>query len=425
MKYFDAFAGIGGFALGIQRAGDHRQKTDNERGCDKDLSEGIAHTKRNDVERHVSCVGYSEIDKYASSVYQRHFGGHKPYGDITKIKTETIPDFDILVGGFPCQAFSIAGKRGGFEDTRGTLFFELARILADKKPGYFCFENVKGLLSHDKGRTFKTIIETLDELGYDLQWQVLNSKNYGVPQNRERVFIVGNLRDRPRPQVFPFGASDQEDIVLPTITTRITADANGSYVRMGQTQERVNDIKVAGTLDVGGWGKCHESIRRVYDPDGIAPTIPANSGGGEMPKILSPSVSRTDGKRTVTYTESDIAPTIRATQYKSGDNQPKILQTRTPQAEHIQDKVYKPEGISPAVNTFQPHNIDGERIRRLTPLECERLQAFPDHWTQYGKDGELISDSQRYKMCGNAVTVNVVQAIFTQLFTTILEEQKQ
>lgn len=358
MKYFDAFAGIGGFALGIQRANCEAQN-----------------------------VGFSEIDKYASSVYQRHFGGHKPYGDITTIDTADIPDFDILVGGFPCQAFSIAGKRGGFEDTRGTLFFELARILADKKPGYFCFENVKGLLSHDKGRTFKTIITTLDDLGYDLQWQVLNSKHFGVPQNRERIFVVGNLRDRPRPQVFPIGASDQEDIVLPTITTRIVSHSNGSYVRVGQAQERVNDIKVAGTLDEGGWEKRHESIRRVYDPDGLAPTLPTGTGGGVMPKILTPQVSRTDSGRKVRHEYSDVAQTIRATQYKSGDNQPKVA--------------------------------NGSRIRRLTPLECERLQAFPDHWTQYGKDDESISDSQRYKMCGNAVTVNVVQAVFERLLGVV------
>lgn len=332
MKYLDTFAGIGGFALGIERA-----------------HERVFGTK-------AECVGYSEIDRYAISIYEKHFREHKNYGNITEIDTAKLPDFDILVGGFPCQAFSIAGKRGGFEDTRGTLFFGLARILADKKPGYFCFENVKGLLSHDRGRTFKTIIETLDELGYDLQWQVLNSKHFGVPQNRERIFIVGNLRDRPRPQVFPIGASDQEDIVLPTITKRITADANGNYVRVGQTQEGVtNDIKVVGTLDEGGWEKRHESSRRVYDPDGLAPTIPTGTGGGVMPKILSPQVA------------------------------------------------------------------NGSRIRRLTPLECERLQAFPDYWTLHGKDGEQISDTQRYKTLGNAVTVNVIDDIFMRFFESLKE----
>jgi len=176
MKYLSTFSGIGGFELGI----------------------GPNH----------ECVGYSEIDKYASAIYQKHFPEHKNYGDITKIVAEELPDFDLLVGGFPCQAFSIAGKRGGFEDTRGTMFFELARILRAKQPRLFVFENVKGLLSHDGGKSFATIIQTLDELGYDCQWQVLNSKNHGVPQNRERVFIIGHLRGTPRPEVFPFGHHD-------------------------------------------------------------------------------------------------------------------------------------------------------------------------------------------------------------------------
>ena len=118
---------------------------------------------------------------------------HTPLGDITKVRTSDLPDFELLVGGFPCQAFSVAGKRGGFNDTRGTLFFEIARILKDKKPPYFLLENVKGLLSHDKGRTFKTILGVLSDLGYIVQWTLLNSADFQVPQRRERVFIEGYL----------------------------------------------------------------------------------------------------------------------------------------------------------------------------------------------------------------------------------------
>ena len=135
------------------------------------------------------CVGYSEIDKYAIATYESHFGGHKNYGDATKIKPEELPDFDMLCGGFPCQAFSIAGKRKGFDDTRGTLFFDIARILRVKRPKIILLENVKGLLNHEGGKTFAIIIDTITELGYDVQWMVLNSKFFGVPQNRERVFL--------------------------------------------------------------------------------------------------------------------------------------------------------------------------------------------------------------------------------------------
>ena len=335
MKYFDTFTGIGGFTLAINKAYEicnaHRSEN---RGSEED-------SERNEVQRFFTekredissenrptcecsanfsderplCVGYSEIDKYASSIYQKHYPEHKNYGDITKINTEELPDFDLLVGGFPCQAFSIAGKRGGFEDTRGTLFFELARILRDKKPRLFVFENVKGLLSHDKGNTFKTIISTIDELGYDCQWQVLNSKNFGVPQNRERVFIVGHLRGTSRPEVFPIRQNDKEDTKSRQVCTSATVSTRTGSTAGGQQF-------IANTLDAN---------------------------------------------------------------YAKGNSATK--ERHTPRTEVMQDM----------------------KIRRLTPVECERLQGFPDNWT------EGISDTQRYKCCGNAVTVNVVQAIMERL----------
>ena len=203
MKYLSTFSGIGGFELGIQQAYEYVQRTEGfqQRGLEGDID--MPDTRESCLAPEPLCIGYSEIDKYAASIYQKHFPNHTNYGDITKINEKELPDFELLVGGFPCQSFSIAGKRGGFNDTRGTLFFEIARIIRKKQPRLLLLENVKGLLSHDKGKTFATIISTLDELGYDIQWQVLNSKNHGVPQNRERVFIVGHLRGTSRPEVFP------------------------------------------------------------------------------------------------------------------------------------------------------------------------------------------------------------------------------
>ena len=165
IKYFSMFSGIGGFEYGMEQS---------------------------DYE--FECVGYSEIDKYARSIYERHYPNHINYGDATRIDTSTLPDFDLLVGGFPCQAFSIAGKRRGFDDTRGTLFFEIARILKDKRPRYFLLENVKGLLYHNQGETFKTILEVLTDLGYNVQWEIYNSQYYGTPQRRERIFLKGFFR---------------------------------------------------------------------------------------------------------------------------------------------------------------------------------------------------------------------------------------
>ena len=271
--YLSLFSGIGGFELGI-----------GERG---------------------RCAGFSEIDRHALAVYRKHFPDHVAHGDITAIDAAALPDFDLLCGGFPCQSFSIAGTRRGLDDTRGTLFFEIARIARHKQPRLLLLENVKGLLSHDGGRTFAIVLTTLDELGYDLQWQVLNSTDFGVPQNRERVFIVGHLRGTRRPEVFPLAGTPGQPC---RILGRLTA-ING-----------------------------HDYLKRVYAPNGASPTLPTGAGGNHEGKFL----------------------------------------------------------------------IDN-RIRRLTPVECERLQGFPDHWTAG------ISDSGRYKCLGNAVTVPVIAAIARRL----------
>jgi DNA (cytosine-5)-methyltransferase 1 len=179
MKYFSMFTGIGGFELGFPDAWE--------------------------------CIGFSEIDKHCNKLLHDKFKEVMNYGDATKIKPDELPDFDMLCGGFPCQAFTIAGERKGFEDTRGTLFFEIERILAVKRPKIVFLENVKGLLSHEKGQTFRIILQRLESLGYNTQWMVLNSKFFGVPQNRERVFIIGSLRGEPRPEIFPYKGSNKNN----------------------------------------------------------------------------------------------------------------------------------------------------------------------------------------------------------------------
>tara|TARA_B100001175_G_scaffold260312_1_gene229192 strand:+ start:407 stop:1360 length:954 start_codon:yes stop_codon:yes gene_type:complete len=158
-KFIDLFAGIGGFRIPFDELGGE-------------------------------CVFTSEFDKFSQVTYEENFG-EKPSGDITKINEKDIPSHDLLLGGFPCQAFSNAGLKKGFEDTRGTLFFDIARILKYHKPKAFILENVKGLKSHDKGNTLKVIVKTLNKMNYNLFIEVLNAKNFGLPQNRERIFIVG------------------------------------------------------------------------------------------------------------------------------------------------------------------------------------------------------------------------------------------
>lgn len=159
IKFIDLFSGLGGFRLAFNSVG-------------------------------ASCVFSSDIDKWANQTYFENFGEY-PKGDITKINSDEIPEHDILCAGFPCQPFSIAGRRLGFSDTRGTLFFEIERILKSKKPKSFILENVRGLVNHDKGNTFKTIKTSLEDLGYTIFYKILNSRDFGVPQNRERIYIVG------------------------------------------------------------------------------------------------------------------------------------------------------------------------------------------------------------------------------------------
>src|SRR3990167_10994943 len=191
MKYVSLFAGIGGFDLALNRLGHECvYANDIDKYCklvyDKNFSSRPTGSQNQEIKLERDSANIKSANTWESTYYHE-----LDTTSITEVPASSIPDHDLLVGGFPCQSFSIAGKRGGFNDTRGTLFFEIARILKEKHTRRFILENVKGLLSHDNGNTFKTIISTLVELGYDLQWQVLNAKNFGVPQNRERVFIIG------------------------------------------------------------------------------------------------------------------------------------------------------------------------------------------------------------------------------------------
>ena len=362
-KYFSMFSGIGGFEYGIGGR--------------------------------LECVGYSEIDKYASSIYKRHYPDHINYGDAREIKPEELPNFDLLVGGFPCQAFSVAGKQRGFDDTRGTLFFEIARILTEKRPGYILLGNVKGLLSHDKGKTFQILLEVLADIGYRISWQVLNSKDFGVPQNRERVFIIGHLGDGRGREVFPI------------------------FGNAGETLDYVGGIlteKSKKWLDDGkDLSRNFPQGSRVYSSDGVTPTLSSQSGG----------LGHKTGLYAIPTTKNGDSHAIDANYHKGCNELDKGRRTQvavpvlTPDRENKRQngRRFKTDGEPAFTCTSQDrHGIyDGFRIRRLTPVECERLQGFPDDYTKYGFDGELISDTQRYKCCGNAVTTNVISAIMGRL----------
>ena len=441
IKYIDLFGGVGGFRLGIERAFNNeskRQESENVKDKSNTCSNPIQATTLN-------CVFYSDIDKYAVQTYNKNFGENHEATDIRTIEADSIPDFDMLCGGFPCQSFSIAGKRRGFEDTRGTLFFEVARIIKAKRPKIVFLENVKGLLNHDKGNTFRTIIQTISELGYDVQWMVLNSKFFGVPQNRERVFIIGSLRGEPRPEILPFGKDgvkyDEESTLQKTrdISKCITA----RYWKQGQSDQYINDIQC--------FQKHKSQHSRVYETEGISPTLAGASklSGDCTPKIravLTPARAnkRQNGKRmkengepSFTLTGQDVHGVAIMDLYNHTESSEICPTLKDPCHNDRRVREFQPAQLVNKNRAKKPYNPDDRemkikvrdddtsytvksathefmvkqkmRIRRLTPIEYERLQGFPDNWT------EGVSDTQRYKQMGNAVTVNVIQAIAEKL----------
>ncbi|MGV3353260.1 DNA cytosine methyltransferase [Streptococcus orisratti] len=389
MKFLDLFAGIGGFRLGMERAGHE-------------------------------CVGFCEIDSFARKSYKaiHDTEGEFEFHDITRVTDESIRGIgrvDVICGGFPCQAFSIAGKRAGFEDTRGTLFFEIARFASILRPRYLFLENVTGLLSHNGGDTFETIIGALDELGYDAEWQVFNSKNFGVPQNRERVFIIGHLRGAGGRAIFPFGGdgtavdSEQSKINKVGNIRKMGKSQSGDVVSVDSlaptlcsttTQKDPLKVLIAGQLP----GK-FEMPNRVYDPNGIAQTIRTMQGGGLEPKIIQRGHGYNQGG------EHEIAPTLTSNSYQE-NNHIKVYDFYN-RTERDMIGTLTASGHQSNTRTGTFGVSDGFHIRKLTPRECWRLQGFPD-WA-FDRAQAVNSNSQLYKQAGNSVTINVIEAIAKKL----------
>lgn len=246
-RFIDLFAGLGGFRLALESLG-------------------------------AICVYSNEWDKAAQKVYKANFGDI-PEGDITKVDEKSIPDHDILCAGFPCQAFSISGLKRGFEDSRGTLFFDVARIVKEKKPQIVFLENVKNFATHDNGRTLEVVKTTMEELGYNFYQKVLNSVDYGVPQKRERIYIICIRKDLPQKQ-FTFPRSFKlnrhvEDILLDdeSLVKSLYINRPDTYMKEDVIEEYSNKPIRIGTVNKGGQGE------RIYSTKGIAITLSAYGGG--------------------------------------------------------------------------------------------------------------------------------------------------
>ena len=372
LKFFDMFAGIGGFRSGLTNVGDFFMPT-----------------------------GFCEIDPYVRKAYEAIYEskGELFFEDARTINPEALPDLDLICGGFPCQSFSIAGKRGGFEDARGTLFFEIARIAAVKRPAYLLLENVPGLLSHDEGRTFATILGTLDELGYNVAWQVLNSADYYVPQSRKRLFIVAFLR---------------------TV-------CSGSVLAFVETSRKTCVQKLGGRQG-----------DRVYAAERLSCTLTSNGGGFAgntgLYLVRNPPMDYTEDGITFSFIDlnedaklTELARCI-TTRQDSGisnhkgehsgvfvsvnENARAIL---TPEKENIRQqgrRIKEPEEAMFTLTCTDRHGvITACGIRKLMPIECWRLQGFTDEQFYKAQNKAELSDARLYKMAGNAVTVTVITAL--------------
>ena len=480
MKFIDLFSGIGGFRSGLEKNG-HK------------------------------AIAYSEVDKYAKQSYTSIYETSEELdlGDITKVSNEQWQDLkgkaNIIVGGSPCQSFSLAGKRRGFEDTRGTLFFHYVNAVKEVQPEFFIFENVKGMMSHDKGETIKTVLSSFNEIGYDIDFDVFNSKYYGVPQNRERIYIVGKRKDlginESRESVKGKKKLDQlknwaiENInyvkLLPenkneNVEKRLIDVLEDEvdekyYLSEEKTKKLTLDQNIGETLSApvlapDRINKSQNGRRfkndgepmftlTTQDRHGIAireatkqgyavaeqgdsvnvsyPTSKTRRGrvGKQVAQTLQAGevnqgvvIDDTQGYDGVRYYKG-IAPTLRSSRSglktivtpkeESGEvNQGVIinpLKDKTYKSWRYEQNVFDSNGITRSLKASlggTPEIINKKynqlRIRKLTPLECWRLQGFKDEQFYKAKDNG-VSNSQLYKQAGNAVTVNVVDAITKEL----------
>ena len=362
IQYFDMFAGIGGFRTGLTRAGGFQ------------------------------CVGHCEIDKYADRSYRAIHDiqdNERFYPDARSIDPAKMPNFQLLCGGFPCQAFSVCGERRSFNDPRGTLFFEIARIAKARKTPYLLMENVPGLLYCEKGRAFSVILSTLNDLGYGVEWMVLNAAAFGLPQVRKRLFIFAYRDLRCAGKLFPLAGTREKKL-----------------------------LQLIG----GGQGY------RVYDPNGAACTQTANGGGGGAKTglyfidLTAGHPKQTDMARCLTaqYGKATLS-------HHQGERSGVLMireATKKGYAEALPGDGIKlgyensdgkrgrvGHSVSHTLTATGRHGVVDRtgRIRKLMPRECLRLQGFDEE--QIDKLLAITSDAQAYKQAGNAVAANVVEAI--------------
>ena len=404
IRYFEAFAGIGAFRSAFEKVGGFE------------------------------CVGWCEIDKFSQKAYRALYntGGEAFYEDITKIDYRGMPDFDLLVGGPCCQSFSVAGKRGAFEDDRGNLFFNYIQILEAKRPRYFIAENVPNLLGISQGECFRILLEKICELGYSMCWRVLNSAGFGIPQSRRRLFLVGYLGERCSVKVLAFGGNDEENCEKGK-PEQLIGGSQGSRVYL------TNGTAVTQCSGSGGLGgKTGLYFIDYNSPPNITDTarcITARQNSG---------VSNHKGEHSAVFVDMNENPKITenarclntrmdlgVTNGKHKGERSGVLIEEAPRAilnpfkettRQNGRRIKNPNEPMFTLTVTDRHGIVHKgRIRRLMPSECWRLQGFTKE--QFEKVTAVgMSDAQLYKQAGNSITVNVVEAIAQNLLKFDEEE---
>ena len=438
LKLFEMFAGYGGASFALKKAGIPFE-----------------------------CVGFSEIDKFAVQCYKQNhkhtsistgvtFANDIPYNfnNATLINPKNIPDFDLLTGGFPCQAFSVAGKGLGELDTRGTLFNEIIRIAEFKQPKYMLLENVKGLTNKRHKPTFDKILSELDRIGYDVKWKVLNSREHGIPQNRERVFFACKLKNVYGVSFWNFKFPKKEELKI-FLKDILEDEVNDKYYLK---QDKVNRLlpnqEVSYCIDANyhkgisieqfikkrrrqiiQLNKPDHSNDRVYSEDGISPTLNTMQGGDRQPFIVAsrgrnienPS-DRTSGNLTEQRLEPKIDGTSNTISTVQKDNYLCIrnatkkgfiegypndgVNLEQPNSKTRRGRVQKDVMGTLQTNDQRGVITEDMRIRKLTPKESFRLMGFLDD----GINLDGLSNTQRYKLAGNGWDINLVSKIFKCMF---------
>ncbi len=371
INHLDLFSGVGVFSLALERA-----------------------IGKEDI----GWIGYSDIDKYANQVFKRRFPNAEGLGSITDVQPDNLPErIDLITFGSPCQDFSIAGKRGGISANRSSLLFEAMRIIRAKKPKYFVFENVKGLFSSGGGEDFTIVLQEIADSGYDGQWELLNSRHYGVPQNRERIYFVGHIRGRGRPEVFPLReTSEKPDIRDAEVASTLQHPGHSGGNYKGMNMVKVHCTQTRNPNRPSLTKKCDCASGKLYQKC-------CGAGGG------SGLISKDDGTTYCLDTGNTQAVEIKELNKNQQEKWDKY-DVDSSVSGTITEAFGRGGSSAEYVKMLKKNKEITGQIRRLTPVECSRLQGFPDDWN------DCCSDSQRYKQMGNSITVNVAEAIFRKLY---------